>query len=241
MSRRPRGGGALRPGRNAGAAALLAALPLLAGCASGGATASGTPLPEATAVAAELAGRLGGPEAPQRVTFTWSYADPRGPVEGEGVVRYNPPDSLRLDLFGPGDASMAVALAGDSLRTLGQVRNVRVPPAPFLHATAGIFRPGAAEPLRGFRRDGERVLVYGTGRGTRRFVFASGRLLRVEEAADGRTVRSLQLRWDDRSAWPAGAEYRDREDRSRVRWELTDAQRVDERFPSSLYDLAATP
>lgn len=229
-----------RPGApfRAARAARLAAGALaggLAACAGAGAS-SGPPLSAPGEVAARA--RRGGPDRPHRVRLSWEYTDERGPVSGDGVLRYNPPDSLRLDLFGPGGGSMSVALAGSGLRSVGQIRDVRLPPPAFLYASAGIFRPGAPAPERGYRSDGTNVLVYpAEGGGELRFHLRKRRLRRVEEVRDGRVRRRVELAWDEGSAWPASAAYRDVVRGSRARWETEAIRPVDEPFPRKIFDL----
>jgi len=222
-------------GLAAGASAALVAA-ALAACAARGP--AGPPLGDPAAVAGRLA-RGAAPERPARLRFEWEYADRRGPTRGKGVGRYNPPDSLRLDLFGAGEASMAVALTGDGLRTLGRLENVQLPPAPFLYATAGLFEPRSEAPARGYRGEDGDVLVYDVPDGVeRRYVVHGDRLVRVEDVRGGRTLRRLEITWPaDSSAWPAGAEYRDLVTPSRVRWSLDSATSVDERFPDEIFAL----
>lgn len=209
----------------------------VAACAGGGA-ASGPPISDPGEVA-ETARRAGGPGAPHRLRISWEYTDERGPVSGEGVLRYNPTDSLRLDLFGPGGGSMSVALAGSGLRSVGQIRDVRVPPAPFLYASAGIFRPGSRAPEAGYRSDGADVLVYpAEGGGELRFHLAGERLRRAEELRDGRVVRAADLEWEgEPSAWPSSAEYRDRTEGSRARWTIEEVRMADGPFTPDIFDL----
>lgn len=204
------------------------------GCAGRG---EGVPLADPARAASTLLEREV-PAGPYRVEFTWAYADERGPVEGEGVLRYNPPDSLRLDLFGPGEGSMAVALTGSRLESVGQIQDVRLPSLPFLYATAGIFRPGEGRLERGFRADGGRVLVYRTGRKTeRRFLFREGRVQQVVERRGGEVRRRLAVRWKAGEPWPASAEFRDVADGRRARWTRTAAEAVRHRFQSDIYAL----
>ncbi len=221
------------------AARVVLTLPLavlVAACAAR--SASGPPLqdPAAAAHRLELASV---PAEPAHLRFHWEYSDRRGPTRGEGVGRYNPPDSLRLDLFGVGDASMAVALTGDGLRSLGQLENVQLPPAAFLYATAGLFDPPAAAPSRGFRTDEGEVLVYDVPNGVeRRYVVRGDRLVRVEDVRDGRTIRRLKITWPDGPGeWPSGAEYRDLVTPSGARWSLDEVTSNEERYPADIFDL----
>lgn len=224
---------------------------LLAGCVAGvvmtgtaacaGATPPLVPLedPVATARRAELETA---PERPYHVTLSWEYADERGAVEGDGVLRYTPPDSLRLDLLlASGDGSMAAALvAGSELRVSGSIENVRLPPPPFLYASAGLLRPGPGRSPEAYRApDGETILVYPARDGSSlRVRIRDGRLLEVEERVDGRAVRRTRLRWpDSAAAWPSEAEYRDRALDRRARWTLLEARAVKDAFPPGLYDL----
>lgn len=208
----------------------------VAACA-GGAASSGPPL--AAPADAAAAARTTDPGAPHRVRLSWEYADERGPVSGEGVLRFNPGDSLRLDLFGPGGGAMSVALAGAGLRSVGQIRDVRMPPPPFLYASAGLFRPGSPAPEEGYRSDGAEVLVYPLDDGGElRFHLAEDRLRRVEEVRDGRVLRHAELTWaGESSVWPASAEYRDRTEGSRARWTIEDVRVADEPFPREIFDL----
>lgn len=195
--------------------------------------------------AARRAERETAPERPHHVTLTWDYADERGAVEGDGVLRFNPPDSMRLDLFSTGDASMAAALVPESeLRVAGRIEDVHLPPPPFLYASAGLFRPGADRPVEALRGEGGvLVLVYEAEEGgTLRFRLEEGRLGEVEERRDGRTVRRTRLTWPDSAAtWPAEAEFRDRSRERRARWRLGDVRPVDAPFPPEIYDLPTAP
>lgn len=210
-----------------------------AGCAaSSGARA---PLPAPGEVAATLA--AAGPQRPHRVTFRWQYADERGPVRGEGVLRFNPPDSLRLDLFSTGDAAMRVALVEGNLRTAGQIRDVRLPPPAFLYATAGLFRPGGGAPDEGWTVDGERHIAYRTaGGGSLVYRLRDGRMVRLTERGGGRELRRVELAWPDADGpWPREAEYRDGERDSRARWIVEDAQVEESTFPGEIYEISDAP
>lgn len=221
-------------------AAIGAAVLLLAagwGCAS---TPPLEPLDDPAGVAGD-AQRETSPDRPYHVTLTWEYADERGAVEGDGVMRFNPPDSMRLDLFSTGDASMSAALVpGSGLRVAGQIEEVQLPPPPFLYASAGLLRPGGGEPAEALRgSDGAVVLVYEpVDGGTLRFRLEDGRLVEVEERRNGRSVRRTRLAWPDTAAaWPSEAEYRDRTLGRRARWRLEEDRTVDEPFPPEIYDL----
>ena len=185
------------------------------------------------------------PERPYHVTFTWEYADERGAVEGEGVLRFTPPDSLRLDLFSTGEASMAVALvSGSGLRIAGQIQDVRLPPPAFLYASAGLLRPGEDRPVEAYAvEEGGVLLVYpGEDGGTLRFRLRGDRLREVEERRDGSAVRRTRLSWPEPAGtWPSRAEYRDMEAGRRARWNVQRIRRPDEPFDPEIYDLPPAP
>lgn len=220
-------------------APLLAAL--VAACATGPVL---TPL-EDPLEAGRTSQRVTSPDRPYHVTFTWEYADERGAVEGEGVLRFTPPGSLRLDLFSTGDASMAVALVpGSDLRVAGQIRDVRLPPPAFLYASAGLLRPGAERPTEAYAvEEGGMLLVYpGADGGTLRFRLRSERLREVEERREGSAVRRTRLSWPDSAgAWPSRAEYRDVVAGRRARWNVQRARVPEEPFDPEIYDLPPAP
>ncbi len=217
--------------------AAVRAIPLFvaAGCATS--MESGPPLADPGALASRAAGRAGA-ETPALIRFAWKYGDRRGDVRGDGVARFNPPDSLRLDLFTSGDVAMAVASASGSLTSLGQIEDVDVPPQSFVFAMAGLFRPAAGPSPRGFVAGEDSVLAYGSEGGrTQFFYLRDGRLRRLEERRNGRVERRVNLEWTDGGAWPQSAEYRDLERRSRVRWTIESVRAPVPNHPSEIYAL----
>lgn len=227
----------VRQARRAAAVALVVVAS--ARCATAGG--DRTPLPDPSEAAARLA--AASPERPYRVTFAWQYADERGPVRGDGVLRFNPPDSLRLDLFSAGGASMNVALVEGRLRTAGQIEDVRLPPPAFLYATGGLFRPGREGPAEGWEAGGDRLLSYeASGRATLVYRLRGTRIVGLVERSDGRELRTLELDWPEPAgAWPRQAEYRDETQASRARWTVEDAETEEESFPREIYELPHAP
>jgi len=201
---------------------------------------TGPPIADPARTAARLL-EESGPGAPSRVNFDWAYSDRRGSVEGEGVARFNPPDSLRLDLFTSGDVAMQVALAGKALSTLGQIEDVEIPPRPFLFAMAGLFRPDSGAVARGFLADGDTVLVYESEPTTLYFFAREGRLAWVEERRGNRVLRKVELEWADGLRWPTEAEFRDLDEPSRVRWRIGEARIEEEPYPSEIFRLPHAP
>lgn len=214
----------------------LATLPLgLAACAAP--LASGIPVADPAAVAARARDRSD-VSRPVRLRFDWKYGDRRGDVRGEGVGRFSPPDSLRVDLFTSGDVAMAVALAGDRLTSLGRIEDVELPPRSFLLAMAGLFRPGGRTPERGLVLGEDSVLVYrvGTDR-SEVFYLRNGRLRRLEEREGARVIRRVEVEWGVTGPWPREAEYRDLVERNRVHWTLRQVDPVGEPYPAEIYEL----
>lgn len=239
MSAHPSRGQPPPPGIVLRSAAVLLLALASARCATARSDRSPLPDPAETAERAADAG----PDRPHRVTFRWEYADERGPVRGDGVLRFNPPDSLRLDLFSAADASMNVALVGGELRSAGQIEEVRLPPPAFLYATAGLFRPGRTGPAEGWEAGGDRFLAYrAPDGGALVYRLRDTRIVRLEERRDGRELRRLELDWPESSGvWPREAEYRDATRQSRARWTVEESQVEDASFPREIYELPEAP
>lgn len=236
----PPGSGFLLPFRSAGSlrAACAGFLPLLASCVHS--IESGPPLREPGQLAASVEA-TGDRSAPATLTFDWRYADRRGDVAGDGVGRYNPPDSLRVDLFTSGDVAMAIAVAGGELRSLGEIEDVEIPGLEFVYAMAGLFRPGPGVP-EGYLSGADSVLVYGASSERRIYYYVrAGRLRRVEERLNGRTVQRVNIDWTDESNWPAEAEYRNLAEHNRVRWNVLDVTYEEESHRAHVYELPPVP
>lgn len=196
---------------------------------------TGPPIADPASAAVELLEATGA-DVPSDIWFEWAYADRRGNVDGEGRARFNPPDSLRLDLFTSGDVAMAVALAGEALTSLGEIEDVEVPPRAFLFAMAGMFRPDSAAP-RGFEADGDTVFVYGPEVERLYFYSRAGRLIRVEERRHGRVRRKVELSWGENPDWPVEAEFRDFGESSRVRWTIGRTRTREAPHPGDIFTL----
>lgn len=173
---------------------------------------------------------------PASLRFDWTYSDRRGSVDGQGVARYNPPDSLRVDLFTSGDVAMAVAVAGGEVRSLGEIEDIEVPELPFVYAMAGLFRPGEGT-VEAYVVGSDSVMVYASGSSRLYFRVRGARLHRVEEKHRGRTVKRVELKWNEGEHWPDRAEYRDFGVHSRIRWDLGEITNPRESHPASIYAL----
>jgi hypothetical protein len=180
-----------------------------------------------------------GNDDPAFLRFDWFYGDQRGDVRGDGAARYNPADSLRLDLFTSGEVAMAVAMAGTELSSLGEIEDVEVPSGPLLFAMAGLFRPEPGATPDAYRSGSDSVLVYTPEPGRKLYFFArGGKLQKVEERDRGRLVRKVELGWpSDGADWPREAEYRDFAERSRVRWTIVEIRVLEARHPSDIFVL----
>jgi hypothetical protein len=211
---------------------------ILGACAA--AIESGPPIAHPVDFATQVGNRSGS-DVPATLRFEWRYADRRGDVAGQGVGRYNPPDSLRIDLFTSGDVAMAVAVAEGELRSLGEIGDIEIPGLPFVYAMAGLLRPDVTPP-EAYVAGADSVLVYPAADDTRTYFFVrNGRLRRVEERHSGRTVQRVNVEWNDSGAWPAEAEYRHLLERNRVRWEMGEITNQTESHPARIYDLPPVP
>src|SRR5690349_2357047 len=104
--------------RTAGARARALLLPpalaiWAAGCAGQASVPAGAPVADPAAAAAELVRATAAPRV-QRITFAWTLNEGGSKVSGRGVVRVDAPRRIRLDLFGPQNATvLAAALVDD--------------------------------------------------------------------------------------------------------------------------------
>jgi hypothetical protein len=210
---------------------------LLVALTLGVAAACTAPLPEPVPVAdpGELAAKLQAaatPEQSRLIAFKWRYRGREGRFTGEGAVRVNPPDSVRLDLFGPDWAAVESAvLLGDEVYYTGDQRFTLPAPA-FMWTLLGVFRPPATVTPRAVRR-GELVqLVYDlAGDSVVGFRFdGGGRLVAAEMRAGGAVVQDIRLKpgGPEQGAsawvWPEEARYRDLGEFHEVLFTVTEAR-----------------
>lgn len=134
---------------------------------------------------------------PQRFVIQWRYADPDVSMNGDGLVRFAPPDSARLDLFlGGGFGGGKAYLIGDRLDVPGSRMIERfLPPAELLWATLGRLTVQGGDTL--VRVDGDTVRA-DIGHAPRwRAVFAADTLRRLERI-DGDRLQEFVVRPDHR-------------------------------------------
>lgn len=204
-----------------GRAALAGILIPLAGsaCASTAGLPGGEPLPDAETFAAEVR-RATLPDSPRHAIFGWSLDEAGSRVRGRGAARFEAPERLRLDLFGPrGESYLSAALVGDEYVLPPQARGVVLPSPALLWGAVGVLRPPAGAPLTGAYREGSATVL--------RYDLADGEVLEmhVDEAGEaplltrierrGRrgTIETLELEHGDgdvvRARYRNWAEYRD--------------------------------
>ncbi len=186
------------------------------------------PVPQPAALAERL--RLAGtPDQPQLIAFKWRYRGRQGRFSGEGALRVNPPDSVRLDLLGPGWSGVQSAvLLGDRVYYVGEQR-IQLPPPTFMWTVLGVFRPPAGIAPEGTRR-GERLrLAYPlSARETVAFEFDGDRLVEAKLEVGGDVVQRMDLKLpgrgapsSDRWGWPDEARFRDLGEFHEVKIEVT--------------------
>ncbi len=159
--------------------------------------------------------RVGTPDQPQLIEFKWRYSGREGRFAGEGAVRVNPPDSVRLDLFGPDWSGVQSAvLLGDDVYYIGEQR-VELPPPAFIWAFLGVFRPPWGLEPRGSRRGARAYLSYELSAAeTVEYEFnEAGRLLKSELQVEGAALQRIEVRPGSAEgsgwSWPREARYRD--------------------------------
>lgn len=192
---------------NARAAGTLLFLLSAAACIRQPPVSAGTPVADPAAVADEVR-RASIPAGPKQTSFAWELTEQGSRLSGRGVVRYQAPERLRLDLFGPrGETYLAAGLVGEEFFVPEEVSG-RVPlPSPtLLWGALGVIRPPAGEPLLGVTRGGEGVVLRYGREGSRTFEFqvdtVSGtpRLRRVDLRAPSGVLESVELTWADTGA-----------------------------------------
>jgi hypothetical protein len=136
-------------------------------CAAGTPAPEGTPVPDPGASARELVTATE-PGRRAQINFAWTLDESGSRVRGRGVVRLQPPDRLRLDLFGPrNETVLAAALVGDEARLPAGARpTVPIPSPSLLWAGLGVIRPPRDASLVTATATGEAtILRYGTPAG----------------------------------------------------------------------------
>ncbi|UCC82226.1 MAG: hypothetical protein JSW46_14720 [Gemmatimonadota bacterium] len=188
---------------------------------------------------------LATPDEPKLIEFEWRYWGREGRFSGEGGVRVNPPDSVRLDLLGPGWSGVQSAvMLGADVYYLGEQR-ITLPPPTFMWTMIGAFRPPAGVEPQAARRGERSELTYQlTPRAAVAFHFdGEGRLIEGELRVDGDVVQEIRVEpgsaGDGPGAyrWPREARYRDLRDFHEVRIKVVEI-REHEPFERRIFDVA---
>ncbi len=212
------------------------------------AAACGPRLPDPVPVsdAGILASRLqkvGTPDRPKLIEFQWRYRGRDGRFSGDGAVRVNPPDSVRLDLLGPGWSGVQSAvMLGEEVYYIGEQR-IQLPPPTFMWTMLGTFRPPAGVEPAAARRGAWSEMTYRLSeREAVVFRFdGAGRLVEAELAIEGGVVQEIRIEPGEAEGgyrWPKAARYRDLGEFHEVRIKVVEV-REHERFERRIFRVAA--
>lgn len=203
------------------------------------------PISDAGALASRLR-ELGTPDQPKLIEFQWRYRGREGRFSGDGAVRVNPPDSVRLDLLGPGWSGVQSAvMLGADVYYIGEQR-IQLPPPTFIWTMIGAFRPPVGVQAEGSQRGERTELAYRLSeRGTIAFHFdREGRLIEAQLKIDGDVVQEIRLEPGDagdgpgKYRWPNEARFRDLGEFHEVRIKVVQI-REHEPFEKRIFDVAA--
>jgi hypothetical protein len=181
----------------------LAAPAALAGCASGRLAAPpGQAVPDPAAFELRLR-QTTLPSNPQQANFAWTLDERGSRVRGRGVVRYEAPERIRLDLFGPrGETYVMAALVGDEYRLPTEAAAAVALPSPsLLWAALGVLEPPPGSVLASATSapDGSAELRYQVGQDeVFAFTFqqiegAEYRLARIERAGRRGVIETVHV------------------------------------------------
>jgi hypothetical protein len=193
----------------------------LGGCAAGRlAGPVGEAVPDPAAFASSLRDQTL-PDSPQQLTFGWNLDEQGSRVaRGRGVVRTEPAERIRLDLFGPrNETYLIAALVSGQYRLPPEAANAVALPSPsLLWAALGVLDPPATASLSSATATGtaaelrystpdEQVFVYSFEQGTDdRFQLVrlerAGRqgiieTVAVDRAGDGSIARTRYRHWGE--------------------------------------------
>lgn len=211
------------------AAAVLVALGFA--CAPRAAAPDG-PLDPALEVEALEATRL---DRPLHIVFDWRARERDATFSGRGVARVEPPDRVRLDLFGPrGEQVLAAAMIGEDLRLPGEP-GVRLPPPPLFWSALGVLQPPGGAELAVATRDSRRLrLEYVEDAGRWRFVLEDGRMRQAEWDSRRAGRHTVQLQGELSPGVPRQATYRDWDEFFELILTVTDVEEA-ESFPGDIW------
>ncbi len=137
------------------------------------------------------------PTGARKYDMRWLYETQQGQSRGRAVVRFVPPDSLRLDVRAPFGRSGAAVAIGDSVRWSEPDDGVRklMPVVPLFWAVLGIpHLPGREPGYTGEERARARVLRYAVQGDTLTYVlWLAQPRLQLEVRRDGRTLGTVDV------------------------------------------------
>lgn len=172
-------------------------------------TPAGAPAPDPVAVADSLR-RATLPESPRQVAFGWSLDEAGTKLQGRGVARYEAPERIRVDLFGPrGETYLSAALVGDSIRLpAGVAPSITLPSPALLWAAVGVVRPPTGSvPVAAHRTENSISVRYGGGSEGFAYEADQAGLSALQRLKGSTRVESVQLVRDGGTL--QRAEYRD--------------------------------
>jgi hypothetical protein len=192
-------------------AAALAACTPPAAPPAGPAPQPGTAQPgqDPAAIAAELT-RATVPASPRRINFGWELDEAGARFNGRGVARYEAPERVRLDLFGPrGETYLAAAMVDGEVRApAALLQRFRLPSPGLLWGTVGVVAPPAdARLIDASAQGGETLVRYQLGGDVLEYRARGGRLQSVRRRSGGGVAESIDLTWGEQG--PSRAQYRD--------------------------------
>lgn len=172
------------------------------GCAPPAPVPVGEPVTDPAAAAEPLV-RATTTAPPRQAAFQWTLDEGGSRVQGRGVVRYQTPERIRLDLFGPrNETYLSAALVGEQFRLPpNAAAGVALPSPALLWGGLGAVRPPAGSRLEGatagagatvlrYSAPGDEVYRYrlsGEGEGAR--------LMELERIGASGVLESVTLDW----------------------------------------------
>lgn len=180
------------------------------------------------------------PDSPRQANFGWRMDEAGSVLRGQGVVRYEAPDRIRLDLFGPrGETYLTAAMVDGEFRLPpSAARGFELPSPVLLWGALGVLAPPPGGQLESATAtDSTAHLVYRTTSGeTFRFeidVSDEPRLRRVERSGGSGVLESVRIE-HSRELQPSRTTYLDRSSYRELVLE-TESIRDVASFPASVW------
>lgn len=187
---------------------------LAAGCSARPATAPPAPAPADAGLEQRLQAATA-LKTTARLVFKWSMTDRDMRFGGEGAVRMQAPDRVRLDMFGPrGETLLAAALVGNELRIppgpLAEMARRMLPAPDLMWSWMGVFKRPPNAALTSTRREADKqILVYQAGEESWIFDFVDDRLVRAEWQGAQGGKQTVEIKNYNARGVPSLLSYRD--------------------------------